>query len=92
MKKLSLPELKWIRYYRLRVSLDERAKTIHCSSIDRFGEEHKQNYVIKSLKVTGLTRLAQTFPQRAQPKQPFKIDAEKLGIVEEFTVQCTFIG
>ena len=53
MQKLRFSNPPWKRYYRLRVVLDEDAQSIQCSAIDRYGVDH---YILKSLKVTGLTR------------------------------------
>ena len=93
LEKLCFPKLQWTkRYYRLRISLDEKTKSMKFSTIDYYSREHEAHYFLKKLTVTGLTRLAENFPQQRQPEQPFNLGVEKLGIVEEFLVQCTFMG
>ena len=93
LEKLCFPKLVWTkRYYRLRLSLNDKTKNMKFSTIDYYSREHEFHYFLKKLTVTGLTRIAENLPQRGQPEQPFNLDVEKLGIVEEFLVQCTFMG
>ena len=55
LQKLKFQKLPWKRYYRLRISLSEDAKSIEYSAVDPSGINH---YILKNLKVTGVTTQA----------------------------------
>ena len=55
LRKLNFQKLPWKRYYRLRVGLSEDSKSIEYSAVDPSGINH---YILKNIKVTGVTTQA----------------------------------
>ena len=88
MEKLEIPIPDFRRSYRLKVSLSQDKRQVLFTGVDSNGACYT---LFKSLRVTGLTPAAASFPARGQAVQPFT-QAISNQRVTEISAQCTFQG
>ena len=88
MAKLEMPIPDFRRSMRLKVSLSQDKRQVLFTGVDSNGACYT---LFKSLRVTGLTPAAATFPARGQQVQPFT-QAISNQRVTEISAQCTFQG